>query len=292
MQKPSTADLRARQMASRLIVPSPNNFVERPWGGTSLRELKALCPLPDQVAVAGSGLGESFELAAFDDDEEAAIYPSKVADETGVMQNLGALIRENADVFLGREWTKKYGRCIPLLPKFLNVRELLSVQGHPPGHTEAYVVVDAEPGATIRLGFRRDIDPQQFRHELETGLANQRALSELLGPNSDWAAFQRQLAVWLAEREACADSFSGDLTRVEPKAAVLLESLKRTYWYVLDAMNEIELTPGQVIHNSNPQRVVDAGRGIPSAEVHALGNPQQREFTLLEIRRPGPTLRA
>jgi hypothetical protein len=31
---------------------------------------------------------------------------------------------------------------------------------------------------------------------------------------------------------------------------------------------------------------------LPSAEVHALGNPESREILALEIRRPGPTFRA
>jgi hypothetical protein len=31
---------------------------------------------------------------------------------------------------------------------------------------------------------------------------------------------------------------------------------------------------------------------LPSAEVHALGNPERREILALEVRRPGPTFRA
>lgn len=301
MQTPPTAELAAGQLAGRLIVTAANNFVERPWGGTRLRELKALCSLPDQLQIAGIGLGESFELAAFDDDREAAEYPSRVVNHTGVARPLPQLIREHAEVLLGEEWIGKYGRCVPLLPKFLNVRELLSVQGHPAGHTEAYVVVDAEPGATIRLGFSRDIDPREFGRELAAGLADQRELATLIGEDADWSAIQRSLAGWFAEKDSDPDSvlaampeYCDSLSRggIRSKAARLLGSLKRTYWFVLDSMNEIELTPGQVIHNTNPQRIVEAAQRIPAAEVHALGNPQRREFVMLEIRRPGPTLRA
>ena len=39
-------------------------------------------------------------------------------------------------------------------------------------------------------------------------------------------------------------------------------------------LNEISVTPGQVIYNANPE-AVSAATGRPrSAEVHALGNPQ------------------
>ncbi len=300
MQIRSSKESAVPQLAGRLIITAPNNFVERPWGGTRLRELKALCPLPDQVEVSGSGIGESFELAAFDDDTEAAAHPSAIRDALGDVRLLPQLIREHADELLGAQWVARYGRCIPLLPKFLNVRELLSVQGHPAGHTEAYVVVDAEPGATIRLGFRRDIDPRSFGRELETGLSEQRELAALLGESSEWFAIQRLLAEWFAERGSAPDAVLPSLLEscsrgsadIGTKAAALLDSLKRKYWFVLDSMNEIELAPGQVIYNATPQRIVESTQRTPAAEVHALGNPQRREFVMLEIRRPGPTLRA
>lgn len=299
MQTRSTAARAARQIAGRLIVTAANNFVERPWGGTRLRELKTLCSIPDQVEVTGAGLGESFELAAFDEDREAAQYPSTIREPAGVAEPLPQLLREQAEDLLGEAWISRYGRCIPLLPKFLNVRELLSVQGHPPGHTEAYVVVDAEPGATIRLGFSRDIDPREFARELEAGLAEQREIAALLGEDADWFAIQRLLAGWFADKSSDAGSVLAPLLEasrasadVSGRVAELLGALKQRYWHVLDAMNEIELKPGQVIHNANPQRIVDATGRAPAAEVHALGNPQRREFVMLEIRRPGPTLRA
>jgi mannose-6-phosphate isomerase class I len=301
MQTPSTAAHSARQIAGRVIVTAANNFVERPWGGTQLRELKGLCSLPEQVEVSGFGLGESFELAAFDDDQEAAEHPSRIIAPDEDLGLLPDLIRAHAEALLGESWVARYGRCIPLLPKFLNVRELLSVQGHPAGHTEAYIVVDAEPGATIRLGFRHDIDPGTFGAELEAGLAEQRALAELLGDATDWFAVQRLLAQWFADRGSDARQPAASLREISASpssdaaftnASRLLESLKRRYWLVLDSMNEIELTPGMVIHNTNPQRIVDASGQAPAAEVHALGNPERREFVMLEVRRPGPTFRA
>lgn len=285
---------------SNLLVPRSNNFVERPWGGTQLRELKALCPIPDQVSVTGAGLGESFELAAFDDDREAAAHPSLCRGAAGAQRRLPDLIREHAAELLGDAWLARYGPCIPLLPKFLNVRQLLSVQGHPPGHTEAYVVVDAEPGATIRLGFSKQIDSAQFGAQLEAGLREQHALAALLGEGSDWHAIQHVLSDWFANRasdpQVVLPLLREHAATLESHAATnasrLLEALKQKYWLVLDSMNEIELTPGQVIYNSNPPRIAANSKHMPAAEVHALGNPEGREFVMLEVRRPGPTLRA
>jgi hypothetical protein len=62
----------------KFLKPLKNNFVERPWGGTMMREFKRLTPLPDQRVMSGMGLGEAFEIAAFDTDTEARQYPSRV----------------------------------------------------------------------------------------------------------------------------------------------------------------------------------------------------------------------
>ena len=76
------------------------------------------------------------------------------------------------------------------------------------------------------------------------------------------------------------------------EAAGLVQALHAAYWAVLDLMNEIPVSAGQVIYNANPPRIA-AARGAPrSAEVHALGNTEGREIVALEIRRPGPTFRA
>jgi hypothetical protein len=76
------------------------------------------------------------------------------------------------------------------------------------------------------------------------------------------------------------------------KVATLLTELKTLYWRVLDGLNVIPVAAGQVIHNATPARLLAGTSRLPSAEVHALGNPESREILALEIRRPGPTFRA
>jgi hypothetical protein len=91
-------------------------------------------------------------------------------------------------------------------------------------------------------------------------------------------------ATWLAER-------IGD-PKARALAMTLLDDLKDLYWQILDSMNAIQVRPGQVIYNATPARLLAATGGVPSAEVHALGNPEGRQILALEIRRPGPTFRA
>jgi len=287
------------------LVVAPNNFVERPWGGAGIRGYKGLHPLPDQHAVSGHGLGEAFELAAFDEDAEAARYPSIVRFSDGSAASLPRLLSRFGDRILGDSFVRRYGRCLPLLPKTLDVRELLSVQGHPPGHTEVYIVIDAEPGATLGLGFAADIDPEGYGSRLRAGLDRQKALLQLLHPDADLHALHGRLSRWFARRESGADSardaaadsateLVGELLApgISPTAAAnLLDELKRDYWFVLDSLNRIEVSAGQVIYNATPDRLLQRGQK-PSAEVHALGNPERKEVVALEVRLPGPTFRA
>ena len=70
---------------------------------------------------------------------------------------------------------------VPLLVKFLFTREKLSVQVHPNdlqarffnprenGKTEAWVILDAQPGSRIYAGLKRDIDPFRLQRHLKTG---------------------------------------------------------------------------------------------------------------------------
>ncbi|HEY8519225.1 MAG TPA: type I phosphomannose isomerase catalytic subunit [Gammaproteobacteria bacterium] len=285
----------AERLARTLLKPLSGNFVERPWGGTRMRAYKGL-PEP---AETGAPIGEAFELAACDEDEEARRYPSRVRFDDGSEATLPELLRRHAETLLGPALGRRYGACFPLLPKTLDVAELLSVQAHPPGNPEVYVIIDADPGATIRLGFAADIDPEPFKRRLHAGRREQRELLEVLGAGDRAHVLQGLLKPWLAARNARVSELEPALRDAFPAAtarwgtvAALLESLKALYWDVLDALNAIPVERGQVIHNANPARIAAVTGLPPSAEVHALGNPEGRAILALEIRRPGPTLRA
>jgi mannose-6-phosphate isomerase class I len=288
----------AADLSSRLIVPFNNNLVPRPWGGSRMRDYKGIAATADSIAAGGHPVGEAFEISAYDLDAEAERYPSVVGLGDGSAIELPDLLAANGPALLGDAFVERYGACMPLLPKTLDVKELLSVQGHPSGNTEVYIIIDADPGATIRLGFSMDIDAVQLRDELVLGRREQAELLQLFAGRAVVAAeIQAVLAPWLAVRGASADVVASSISRrLEsvsdwPAARVLLERIKRLYWRVLDSLNELPLSPGQVIYNATPSRLVGKD-GVASAEVHALGNPECREILALEIRRPGPTFRA
>jgi mannose-6-phosphate isomerase class I len=173
------------------------------------------------------------------------------------------------------------GPRIPLLPKFLDVKQMLSVQTHPPGHPEVYVIIQADPHATIRLGFRHDVNRASFGEQLSAGRLAQ---EQLLARVRDATRLRARLGPWLATQSESAAAVARDVAPDDARAVEsLLRELARVYRFALDALNEIPVAAGQVVLNATPD-----GR---SADVHALGNPEGRGIVLFEIRRTCPTFR-
>jgi mannose-6-phosphate isomerase len=76
---------------------------------------------------------------------------------------------------IGEAWLLA-GYDLPLLVKLLFTSERLSVQVHPEdgedgprGKTEMWYILDAEPGASIALGFREPVTREQLRESTKTG---------------------------------------------------------------------------------------------------------------------------
>ncbi len=133
------------------------------WGGRRLETLgKPLGP--------GNDYAESWEVV------DRAADQSIVAH--GVMKGftLGELVRQHGTALLGRHAGVKQ---FPLLFKFLDANDRLSIQVHPNdargaklippdlGKTEAWVILDALPGSYLYAGLRQGIDAQTLRGEID-----------------------------------------------------------------------------------------------------------------------------
>lgn len=131
----------------------------RLWGGRRLANLLA-APLP------GDGpIGEAWVLSDRDD------HPSRVAE--GSLQ--GLTIAQLLDQFSEQVMGKLAGRFrrFPLLLKFLDVREMLSVQVHPTdpatAKTEAWVVLEAGIKSRIYAGLKAGSTVADLRRALTSG---------------------------------------------------------------------------------------------------------------------------
>ncbi|MFO0840092.1 MAG: type I phosphomannose isomerase catalytic subunit [Phycisphaerae bacterium] len=161
------------------VPPIPVRFVPRfkvkPWGGRRLESVLGK-RLP-----ADSPIGESWEIVSLPNDE------SVVRDGPLAGRLLSELVSDWGRGLLGSA-TLVEGR-FPLLIKFLDAREHLSVQNHPrptathegppsgPIKHEAWYVVAADPNAVIFVGFR----PGVGEHEV-TRAAGTPAIASLLLP--------------------------------------------------------------------------------------------------------------
>jgi mannose-6-phosphate isomerase len=124
--------------------------LEKVWGGRRLERTPGI-PLPGLQPI-----GETWELVDRDDP------CSVVASGNLKGRQLRDLVREHGDALLGRTRRTPEGR-FPLLIKFLDASEPLSVQVHPPsgtrgplgeGKSEAWYFLDTQADSRIWLGLR------------------------------------------------------------------------------------------------------------------------------------------
>jgi mannose-6-phosphate isomerase len=140
----------------------------RLWGGRRLADLLA-APLP------GDGpIGEAWVLS------DRADHASRIADGPLQGRTLGDVLEQYPEQMLGR-LAGRYPR-FPLLLKFLDVREMLSLQVHPAddrkdllpagetGKTEAWVVLEAGTKSRIYAGLKPGTTTDDLRRAVVSGV--------------------------------------------------------------------------------------------------------------------------
>ncbi len=142
------------------------SFSERPWGGTRLRGLLG------KHAPPHARIGESWELS----DHSHGL--SSIADGAFAGLTFGALLRRHPRELIGRPHAPERH---PLLVKFLDAEENLSVQVHPNdawclrarhadrGKSECWYILDCVPGAELVLGTLPGVTRERFREALAGG---------------------------------------------------------------------------------------------------------------------------
>jgi mannose-6-phosphate isomerase len=128
------------------------------WGGRNLIRIAGK-QLPD-----GEKIGESWETAT---DTVALNSPY-----TG--QTLGALVEHYGEALIGARAAAVFGMRFPLLAKFIDAQDQLSVQVHPDdayasahengklGKTEAWYILQADDGAEIVYGLKEKATEDQI----------------------------------------------------------------------------------------------------------------------------------
>ena len=138
-------------------------YMERVWGGRGL-ELKLGRTLPE-----GKVIGESWELV--DREREQSI----VAEGTHKGKTIRELLESAPADILGPG--RKGSIPFPILIKWLDCQDRLSLQVHPPAEiapllggepkTENWYVADCDEGASLIVGLKQDVTREQFTQALE-----------------------------------------------------------------------------------------------------------------------------
>lgn len=152
----------------------------RPWGGDALvNELGkhfVECDEDGNETVLGADvkIGESWEIA------DMGIVDSVVSNGWLAGNTISELMETYMERIVGENVHNFYGRQFPILIKYLNIEDRLSVQVHPDdevaaerydylGKAELWYILDVKPGAKIYMGFNRDMTAQEFYDRCKNG---------------------------------------------------------------------------------------------------------------------------
>ena len=135
------------------------------WGGYQIAPFKG-------IYTAQPNIGESWEISGVPGHESVAIERGLV-DDVDVGLSLTQLIEKYKGLLLGEKVYKKFGNNFPLLIKFIDSRQDLSVQVHPDdklakerhgcnGKTEMWYVIKSDIGAKIYAGLKKSITPEEY----------------------------------------------------------------------------------------------------------------------------------
>ncbi len=133
---------------------------ERIWGGTKLNTFLNK-PITSNIT------GESWEISTVENDV------SIVANGSLKGKSLKELINEFPEAVLGTKVYAQFGKQFPLLFKYLDAREDLSIQLHPNdelskkrhnsfGKTEMWYVMQADTDARLIVGFKEKSSPEEY----------------------------------------------------------------------------------------------------------------------------------
>ncbi len=145
------------------------------WGGEKIVPFKHLTSDQKQV-------GESWEISGVKDNE------SVVSDGKYKGWTLNKLVDTLKDKLVGKENYERFGNEFPLLVKFIDARQQLSIQVHPTdeqaqaqglgrGKTEMWYVMESDADASLRSGLKQQITPEKYKEMVENDTITE-ALSE------------------------------------------------------------------------------------------------------------------
>ena len=140
-------------------------FIPKIWGGEKLEKFFSCKSFEKNY-------GESWEISVIKD------FESVVNNGSFKNKKLNKLIEKYPIEILGSSVYNKYGLNFPLLIKFIDVNQPLSIQVHPNnekarvrhnslGKSEMWFIIETEKNANLSLGFNKKVDKNIFNKNLK-----------------------------------------------------------------------------------------------------------------------------
>ena len=146
-------------------------FKDKIWGGQKINTYlgKDFSPLPN--------CGETWEISGVKSDVSVV----ENGDLAG--QSLASLLETHKADLVGKKIYEKFGNEFPLLVKFIDANDDLSIQVHPNdelakkrhnsfGKTEMWYVIQADEGASLIAGFNQKVNEDIYLEKLNSGRLN------------------------------------------------------------------------------------------------------------------------
>lgn len=143
-------------------------FKEKIWGGDKIRTRLGLDfgQLPN--------CGEAWVASGVEGNQ------TRIANGFLEGNELNEVLEIYMDDLVGEEAFEKFGNTFPLLVKFIDATDYLSIQVHPDdalaasrgvgnGKTEMWYIIDAEKGAELISGFNQPVDKDHYLKSLDDG---------------------------------------------------------------------------------------------------------------------------
>lgn len=147
-------------------------FKDKIWGGNKIKTYlnKDFGSLPN--------CGETWEISGVKGNI-SVVANGSLKDKT-----LVDIITTHKENLLGKHFYQRFGDEFPLLIKFIDANEDLSIQVHPDdklakarhnsfGKTEMWYVLQADEGATLISGFNQKVDEEKYLEKLNKGEINE-----------------------------------------------------------------------------------------------------------------------
>lgn len=140
-------------------------FKEKIWGGNKLKSVlnkKTDC----------NSIGESWEISDVDENDVSIVANGELEGDS-----LKTLLKEYTSDLIGIKNHKTFGYKFPLLIKFIDAKEDLSIQLHPNnemaakrhnsfGKTEMWYVLQADVDANLIIGFNQEMTSDKYLNHL------------------------------------------------------------------------------------------------------------------------------